>query len=250
MNLFGRKPSRKFTVFIRQQETDLGLRITFARMEQHPIVHYQKDLLGTYELDEERGKLRVYINVELMKDNDFPFESKEITAAHEVLHVWAERAGFPTTKHPAKFPKDGPEAFVGGKLHSMIQHVAIDDRLCEYGFDPLVVQRKDGLDAIKRWASMDFTPIHKDSPQFVLETLNYMEGQLRYPREIQGDAKALLLCKRPGLVALGDEGLVCIYEAGCLQPAGALKALIEVRDLLDLKRQGVLVFDPRNGLIY
>ena len=250
MKLFGQKCSTKFSVFIRQQESELGLRIVFSKMERHHIDHYYEDLLGTYELDDKQNILKVYVNVALIKNKCIHPDSKEVTAAHEVLHVWACRAGFPITKRPPEFPDDGPEAFVGSKIHSMVQHVAIDSKLQGHGFDPLIVQQEKGRDAIRRWESMDFTVLRKGSPKFVLETLDYMEGQLRYPAEIRNAAKTILSARNHALFSLGEQGLARIRESDCLQPDGALVALIKVRDLLELKPHGVLVFDPRDGRVY
>lgn len=250
MDFLGRKPSHEFTRFIRVQERELGVAITFCTMEQHPIDHYQKNLLGTWGRPGSERILTVYVNVALIKREGFPSEAKEVTAAHEVLHLWAEHSGFPITKHSNEFKDDGPEVYVGGMLHSLVQHIPIDQKMREEGFDPYVVLRKDGMDALHRWGSDDFVGIDPDKPQFVIETLNYIKSQLRYPEDLKGAARRLFEDRFPEIISLGHKGLAIIGECDCMEPREALDALILLRDVLGLKDHGVLVCDSVSGKIY
>ena len=250
MKFLGQKPTREFVRFVKEYESALHLRITFLTMDSHPIDHYKRNVLGTFVLDKTKGLLIVYVNTRIIKDDNLPPISKEIIAAHEILHPWADSIGFPVTQHSEKYSEDGPEASAGSSLHSLIQHVPIDARLRESGFDPFIVLRPKGLELLKRWETTELSNLDKADYKFFSESTFYIESQIRYPDDIAEAIKQHLEQRNVEIFRIGERGLAIIRESGCHEPEGALAALIQLRDLFNLKEHGVFMFSPIHNKVY
>lgn len=181
MKLYGKETSRLFAEFVSTYAKALGARIQFRQMEDHPARGFLDDFLGTSQYDKGRNSLTIFVNVTLMDRGGFPAESRETTAAHEILHPWLISVGFPTTRSQDNLPDDCFERRIGGYLHSVIHHISIDEILRSSGFDPSIVVERLSKLYIARVKEQDYQDYFPGKPLFAKEALDYVEANLRYP---------------------------------------------------------------------
>jgi hypothetical protein len=251
MRFLGRKPSHGLVKFTRTKERELGCILSFKTMEEHPKKElYLNGSIGTCAVSELDKTVTIYVHVSLLRRDDYPVEAREVTAVHEVLHVCAGNLGFPTTARPTNVSEEEPDAWVGARLGSKIQHYFIDKEMQSVGFDPNILLDKDAEFTYERWRKDEFGTKQKWTPEYAITVVDYIKSQTRYRRELRSEATEIMDTLWPDILETGERGLAIVKECDCAKPDGALEALIRLRDLLRLDKNRIVVKDRLTGATY
>ena len=250
MDFPGKEPSSLFKGFVEEYSHILDVRVKFKRMEAHSVKRFQKAKLGLCELDERAGVLKIFINTTILAADKFPSNSNEAIAAHEILHLWLIRNGFPVLERVPGLPADSPKNDIGARLHCMIHHIVIDSKLEELGFNVEFVNFWHGKFYLNRIREADLSGYFPGDYVFVNEVLEYSEGSLRYNPDDMQEVRKILVKTNRRILFVGERCIEIIEKTDCTKPPDALTAMINISSKLGIKERGIRFLDTASGKVY
>ncbi len=167
-------------------------------------------------------------------------------AAHELSHLLLRRRGFPYTARGRGYGPLSPEARIGGDIEEMVIHPAVDSLLLPLGFTKRAIQERMSRGAMN--GVRDSPPPASGTPWYYTWAIRYCELNMDLPPEDWRPLSRLYEARSLAVCELGRDLLGIMYSVGWGTREQALRAMVEVRDMLGLSvGDRVLVIDPVTG---